>query len=48
LAWYVNACIATEGQLIQQIDDGTLTLTNAVMAIDSDQTWPQRQFNWVA
>ena len=48
LAWYVNSCIATEGKLVQQIDDGTLTLTNAVMAIDSDQTWPQRHFNWVA
>ncbi len=45
LAWYVNACIATEGVLIQSIDDGT-PLEQVLIAIDSDQTWPQRQFTW--
>ncbi len=45
LAWYVNACIATEGELIKAIDNGT-PLPNVVALIDADQTWPQRQFTW--
>ncbi len=45
LAWYVNACIATEGELIKAIDNDT-PLPNVVALIDADQTWPQRQFTW--
>jgi hypothetical protein len=45
LAWYVNACIATEGQLIEAIDGG-LDLTQAKAIIDNQGTWPQRQYDW--
>lgn len=48
LAWYVNACIATEGQLIATIDAATLSqLVDIKEAIDAEATWPQRTFEWV-
>jgi hypothetical protein len=47
LAYYVNMCIATEGQLIEAIDGG-MDLAEAKAMIDNVATWPQRQFDWVA
>ena len=48
LAWYVNACIATEGQLIATIDAATLSqLVDIKEVIDTEATWPQRSFQWV-
>ncbi len=48
LAWYVNACIATEGQLIAMVDDAPLSqLVDIKEVIDTESTWPQRTFDWV-
>lgn len=46
ITWYVNACIATEGQLIEAIDAGGDLVAIKAM-IDNAATWPQRQFDWV-
>lgn len=46
IAWYVNACIATEGQLIEAINAGGDLVAIKAM-IDNAATWPQRQFDWV-
>lgn len=45
LAWYVNACIATEGVLIEQIEGGT-RLDLILDAANNTATWPQKQFAW--
>lgn len=45
-AWYVNACFATERYLASQI--GTLTAEQIEGLANTDSTWPQRQFEWVA
>jgi hypothetical protein len=48
LAWYVNACIATEGQLISMVESSPLSqLVDVKEVIDNVATWPQRQFEWV-
>lgn len=47
LAWYVNACIATEGRLIQQIEAGT-RLDLVLDAANNSATWPQTRFEWVS
>jgi hypothetical protein len=47
LAYYVNMCIATEGELINAIDSG-MDLVQVKAMIDNVATWPQRQFEWVA
>lgn len=47
LAWYVNACIATEGQIIPMIADAQLSqLVDIRETIDDAATWPQRNFDW--
>jgi hypothetical protein len=44
-AWYVQACFATERQLIAAIDAGTpLEQVEAML----DTVWPQTQFEWTA
>ncbi len=45
LAWYVNACIATEGGLIEQIEAGT-RLDLILNAANNAATWPQKRFAW--
>jgi hypothetical protein len=48
LAWYVNACIATEGEIIPMIENAQLSqLVDVKEVIDNAATWPQRQFEWV-
>ncbi len=46
MAWYVNACFATEFSIEAQIKNG-VPLADVVAAIDSTQTWPQRSFAWI-
>lgn len=44
-AWYVQACFATERQLIAAIDAGApLEQVEAML----DSVWPQTQFDWTA
>lgn len=48
LAWYVNACIATEGEIIPMIENAQLSqLIDIKETIDNVATWPQRTFEWV-
>ncbi|MFN7318753.1 MAG: hypothetical protein ACK5S6_04495, partial [bacterium] len=47
LAWYIKACIATEGELISIIDAAQLSqLVDIKETIDTAATWPQRSFEW--
>jgi len=48
LAWYVNACIATEGELIAMVESSQLSaLADVKEVIDNAATWPQQAFEWV-
>ncbi len=47
--WYVNMCFATEGELwnqANQLHSAGLPLDDLLAAIQSDATWPQREFLW--
>ena len=45
LAWYVNACIATEGAMIAEIEKGT-RLDLILDSANNVEQWPQTRFNW--
>lgn len=47
LAWYVNACIATEGALIAEIEKGT-RLDIILGSANNVEQWPQTRFEWAA
>lgn len=46
LAWYINACFATETQFYQTIEAGNLNLQTIVEHINQASNWPQTQFTW--
>lgn len=45
VAWYVNACFATEAELYKLLESGTAIDTVLAMIPGA---WPQTQFEWVA
>lgn len=45
MAWYINACFASEKQLYALLD-ARIPLADVVMATDADESWPQNQFKW--